>query len=120
MKRNILLFVLLLVTEIAIAKFYFTEFIRHVVGDVLVIPLLYFLLRICTKTSKFASILYVLLFAYFIEILQWFSITEILNIKNPTLRIITGTTFDYRDIIAYTVGAIIIVITEKIYTYETD
>ncbi len=119
MKRNILLFILLFATEIAIAKFYFTEFIRHVVGDILVIPLLYFLLRICTKLSKRYSIISVLLFAYFIEILQGFHITEILNIENPTLRIITGTTFDFRDIIAYTVGALLIILTEKIYTYET-
>ena len=120
MKRNILLFALLLVTEIAIAKFYFTEFIRHVVGDVLVIPLLYFLLRICTKTSKLFSVISVLAFAYFIEVLQWFNITEILNITNPTLRIITGTTFDYRDLIAYTIGALLIILTEKIYTDETN
>ena len=120
MKRNIILFVLLLITEIAIAKFYFTEFIRHVLGDVLVIPLLYFLLRICTKASKLTSIISVLAFAYFIEILQWFDITEILNITNHTLKIITGTTFDYRDLIAYTVGALLIVLFEKISTYENN
>lgn len=119
MKRNLLLFALLLVVEIAIAKFYFTEFIRHVVGDVLIIPLLYYLLRAITKTAKLKSILLVLCFAFFIEFLQWIHITEIVNITNPTLRIITGTTFDYRDLIAYTVGALILVITEKIYTNET-
>ncbi len=120
MKRNLLLFTLLLVVEIAIAKFYFTEFIRHVVGDVLVVPLLYYLLRAITKTAKLKSILLVLCFAFFIEFLQWMHITEKIYIKNPTLRIITGTTFDYRDLIAYTVGVLVIVITEKIYTHETD
>ncbi|EDM43363.1 hypothetical protein SCB49_01372 [unidentified eubacterium SCB49] len=121
MKRNIIAFLLLLATEIAIAKFYFTEFIRHVVGDVLVILLLYYLVRIfTTKISKKITIISVLLFAFLIEILQWFQITEILNITNPTLRTITGTTFDYRDMIAYTVGAILVVILEKIHKHETN
>lgn len=112
-KRYVTIAILLLVTEIAIAKFYFTEFIRHVVGDILVIPLLYCLLKLVTQISKMKGVILVVLFAFGVECLQWISITEKLGITQPTLRTIIGTTFDYRDLIAYTVGGLLIVLIDK-------
>lgn len=112
-KRYAIITLLLLVTEIAIAKFYFTEFIRHVVGDVLVIPLLYCLLRICTTISKIKGVIIVVFFAFGVEFLQWMSLTEIIGITNATLRTIIGTTFDYRDLIAYSAGGLLVILIDK-------
>lgn len=119
-KRYAIITLLLLVTEIAIAKFYFTEFIRHVVGDVLVIPLLYCLLRMCTTISKIKGVIIVVLFAFGVECLQWISITEKLGITQPTLRTIIGTTFDYRDLIAYSAGGLLVILIDKKQYHETD
>ena len=83
--RHIITFSVLLILEITIGK-WATGFIRGYVGDILVIPTIYFLLRavIFAKDSIFA--VYVLPFiCYFLgwvaEVLQAIDITGILGIE---------------------------------------
>ncbi len=77
-------------------------------GDVLVIILIYCFFKsfynFNTKKLAFA----VLLFSFFVEMLQYFHIADILNIQNKVIRIITGTAFEYTDLLAYFIGYIII------------
>ena len=120
MKRTFTLFVLLLVTEIAIAVFYFHKFIRGFIGDVLVIPLLYFFLRLFLKWKTRVLIILVASIAIGVELLQLYNITEKLAIRSQWLKTIIGTTFDGKDIIAYLLGALLIFLFEKNSTYESN
>ncbi|MFC7358318.1 DUF2809 domain-containing protein [Jejudonia soesokkakensis] len=106
MKRNLILFVLLLIAEIAIALFHFHKFVRGFIGDVLVIPLLYYFLKLLTKFSTLKTLVIVLLIAFSIEFLQLFPISETLEINNNIINIIIGTTFDPKDLLAYFIGGI--------------
>ena len=108
MIKYILIFLGLLVTEILIAIFHFHPIIRFFVGDILVIPLIYCFLRIFFKAiSSEKLVLYVLLFAFGIETLQYFQFADMLKTKSIVLRTIMGTTFEPTDLLAYCIGALI-------------
>ena len=119
MKKYITIGVLILVTEVAIALFHFTKFIRNVVGDVLVIPLLYCFIRAFSIASITRSLSIVLSIAFLIEFLQLIGISEILQVDNTFVSIVLGNTFDVRDLFAYLVGAILVIIIEKHKTHAT-
>lgn len=114
MKRNLTLFSFLLVTEVAIALFHFHKFVRGFIGDILIIPLLYFLLKLFTKLSTLKTLLFVLIIAFGIEFLQLFHISEALEINNKIINTIIGTTFDPKDLIAYLVGGLLVLTLEKL------
>lgn len=102
-------FSVLLIIEIIIGK-WSTGFIRGYVGDILVIPTLYFLLRaiLFAKDSIFS--VYVLPFicyslGWMAELLQLIDITGILGIeKGSLIGIILGGSCDLRDVLAYLIG----------------
>ncbi len=99
---------LLLSIEIAIAWFFNDYYIRGFVGDVLVIPLLYYVTQlVVNNTFKFLKVL-ILLFAFCVEFIQLFHLPEQLNIHSPIIRTIIGTSFDYWDLIAYCLGYVVI------------
>lgn len=102
-------FVFLLLTELIIFNSLNNGFIRFVLGDFLVVILLYSFIKSFVKVkSKFAAI-GVLLFAYLIEFLQLINILEILNIQpNTATKILLGSTFSIEDLIAYTFGIVVI------------
>jgi len=104
---------ILLAIEISIACFHYNPFIRGFLGDVLVVLLLYSFLRIFIKNHRFKIALSVLLFAYFVELLQLFRLSEKLNIQSKILLTIIGSVFDYWDLIAYIFGFLLILLIEK-------
>lgn len=60
--------------------------------------------------------LYVFLFAAFVECLQYFKLVELLGLeKNTFLRIVIGATFDFKDILCYGAGCLILGVWELIY-----
>jgi len=120
MKRYFTLFLLLLATEIAIALFPVPVFVRGFVGDVLVIPLLYTFLRMFVNLPGKWVLFLVLAFAFFVEFLQLFSITEWLGIENPVARIILGNTFDGWDLAAYLFGVLPVLFIEKYIAHATS
>lgn len=118
MKKYFTIFTLLLVTEIAIAVFHFHNWIRYYLGDVLVIPLLYCLVRMVSKLSVKAATIIVLCIAFISEILQYLQIDKFLKIKNEIILILIGTSFSYIDLIAYALGIIPIYFIEKFRTQK--
>ena len=56
--------------------------------------------------------LYVLAFACFIEILQYFQLVDVLGISNRILRIALGSTFDLKDMVSYAGGYVFILLAE--------
>jgi len=112
-KVYILPFLLLLAAEVAIAIFEFHEFVRGFIGDVLVIPLLYSFFRVFFKTKTWRIASLTLGIAMLIEVLQIFDIYTKFNLENKFLKIVLGSTFDFWDILAYSIGFLLILIFEK-------
>ncbi len=102
-----LLAIILFSSEVAIAYFFKTGFIRHFMGDVLVVVLIFTFVKTFFDLDNFKLALGVLLFAFSIEIAQYFNIVDILGLgENKLARIIIGTTFVWSDLFAYLIGAI--------------
>lgn len=100
-----LAFVILFLIEIAIALFVHDEFIRPLVGDMLVVILIYCLVRSIWKVTSTRLCLGILIFAYGIEIGQYFQLANRLGLGNNVLaRIVIGSTFDWKDLGAYAIG----------------
>ena len=106
--RYFIIFITILIIECLIAICLNRGFIRENVGDILVIPCIYTMLRIIVP-QKFKYLdLYVLIFAIIVEILQLLNITTFLANNNKVLSIALGGTFDIKDIICYVIGYVLI------------
>ena len=106
----------LFLIELAITFIIKTGFIRYTFGDYLVVILLYAIIRGCSSLSVRASAIVVLLIAYSIELLQLTPFLTYFNLQdNLTAKLIFGSTFQFGDIIAYTLGIITILLIEHYY-----
>ncbi|TYA86806.1 ribosomal maturation YjgA family protein [Seonamhaeicola marinus] len=112
-KNYKLLTFLLFLTEVSIACFIKTGFIRHTLGDYLVVILLYCFIKIFIEGYSNLIAIGVLVFSFIIEFLQLFNVLDYLNIQNNIIRIILGTTFQTTDLVAYTLGILTILIIEN-------
>lgn len=107
------LFIVLLFTEIAIAVCLQTGFIRHTFGDYLVTILMYCFFQSFFKMNPINLGISVLAFSFVIEFYQLINILEILNLhNNKIISIILGSTFQFTDLIAYTLGIVTVLIVE--------
>ena len=108
--------------EVVIALFITDTVIRPFVGDVLVVILIYCFLRIFLNVNYRKAALGVLLFACSIEILQYFDYVKLLGLENNrVLSVAMGRTFEWLDFVAYFVGFLLIILTEKLYErHQTD
>lgn len=109
-------FAALFITEIIIGAFC-GGFIRAYVGDVLVIPLIYCLVRIFyTRDNKLLPIAVGSL-GILAEIAQYFDLCGILGIdKQSAMGIMIGSHADIGDIFCYIAGVILIYVFEYIYS----
>lgn len=99
-----ILFILLLL----IALYVRDDFVRPFGGDVLVVVFLYFVLRAVTGWAKGRAAVTVLGFAILVEISQGLGLVERLGLSgNRIAEIILGSTFDFRDLVAYATGIVI-------------
>lgn len=102
---------LFFIIEIIIAQT--TGFVRHTIGDYIVVMLLYTLLRSFIKTSTNTMCIITIFIAYAVETLQLTNFLEFFNLKNSyTANIIFGNTFSITDLVAYTLGVATILYTE--------
>lgn len=110
----LLLFIILLLTEVFIGVFIHDKFIRPYVGDVLVVVLIYAFLRIFLPYGFKNLIWYVFIFAAFVEVLQYFHIGRLLGLANCRIAmVILGSTFDIKDIFCYLGGCVLVWSLEK-------
>lgn len=111
----ILLSLLLLTLCVLIVIFFSNNtFIRGFLGDAVIVMFLYSF----TKSFKNFHSLYlsigITLFAYAIEISQYFKIIPLLGFKeNLFTRIVFGSVFDPLDLLAYTIGGVSIYLLDK-------
>ncbi|TXG38759.1 ribosomal maturation YjgA family protein [Seonamhaeicola maritimus] len=111
-KTYIMLTILILTIEILIATYLKTGLIRHTFGDFLATILLYSIVRSFIKVNALKLGVSVLIFSFSIEFIQLLNILDLLNIQNKIIRIILGTSFQFSDLMAYTLGIITIVIVD--------
>lgn len=103
-------FAVLLAVEILIGM-YAAGWLRYSFGDVLVMPAMYFLVRIFTNSFRRTLPFILFVFACFVEFLQGLDICGKLGIPQESLlRIIIGTTALWSDIACYAAGMVIIYI----------
>lgn len=111
-----LAFILLLAIEIFIALFVHDRFVRPYIGDVLVVIVLYFLLRIFVPEGCRWLPVLIFLFATGVELLQYFRLVERLGLSdNRLMRTLLGSVFDVKDILCYGVGCILLQIGQWVY-----
>ena len=98
---------ILFLIEVCIAVFVNDSFIRPFIGDVLVVILIYCFFRAFLNIHSSIVALSVLVFSCTIEILQYFNFVNNLGLqKYQIIAIALGSTFDWKDIIAYVIGII--------------
>lgn len=114
-------FTLLLFTvEVLIALFVHDRFVRPYLGDYIVVFLIYCAVRTFLKASPLKIAIGVLLFAYTIEVLQYFRIVDRLGLADNRLaKTVIGYGFEWLDLLAYTLGVITILILEKLNSNKT-
>jgi hypothetical protein len=114
-KTYFVLSILLLAVEIFIALYVHDQIIRPYLGDVLVVILLYCFVKSFFNLPVNLAAIAVLLFSYLIETLQYFNIVKRLGLENSSLaNTIIGNYFTWVDILAYTLGFLMVLGFEKI------
>ena len=104
-----LLFLLFLGIEVVIALFVHDDFIRPFVGDALVPLVIYPFLRIFIPQKMRLLPLWIFLFCFLVEGMQYFDILTLLHLNdNAFLRILLGTSFDWRDVLCYAAGCLLL------------
>ena len=105
---------ILFLIEVLIALFVHDNFIRPFVGDVLVVILIYCFIKSFFNLPVIITAIAVLLFSYLIEVLQYFNIVKILGLQNSNVaRVVIGTSFEWTDLIAYTLGIALVILLDK-------
>jgi hypothetical protein len=113
-KKYFFLSLLLFITEVLIALFVRDSFIRPYFGDFLVVILLYCMIRTFWNFPVPVIVGGVLAFAYLLETLQYFRLVEQLGLADSELaRTVIGTGFAWGDMVAYTIGGVVILILER-------
>ncbi len=113
-KKYFFLTIILFVIEIFIALFVKDSFIRPFFGDFLVVILIYCFFKSFLNIKVIPLAISVLIFAYLVEIAQYFKIVEVLNLQdNKFAKVIIGNSFSWYDMLVYTLGIFAVIIAEK-------
>ena len=76
--------------------------------------LIYCAVKAFLNTPVVATAIWVLIFSYVIETLQYFHLVKLLGLQHSSLaKTVIGTNFAWTDILAYTLGIAIILFAEK-------
>ena len=112
-KTYFLLTVILFITEVLIAIYVRDRFVRPYLGDFLVVMLVYCFIRTFLNLSVMRVAVFTLLFAYVVEFAQYLNMLKALGLEeNRLLRIVLGSSFEWGDMLAYTLGVVFIVLIE--------
>ncbi|TDE18353.1 ribosomal maturation YjgA family protein [Dyadobacter psychrotolerans] len=113
-KFYFLLALFLFLVEVLIAMFVNDQIVRPYGGDFLVVIMLYYLVRSFVLLPVNLTAFLVLAFAYSLETFQNFNYVEVLGLEKFRIaRIVLGTSFEWGDMVAYTLGILFVVIVEN-------
>ncbi|WP_266365716.1 ribosomal maturation YjgA family protein [Tellurirhabdus rosea] len=114
---SFLLAIALFITEVLIAAYVHDRFVRPYFGDFLVVFLVYYAVKSILETSVNKLAFGVLLFAFFVEALQYVNFIAWAGLEHNRLaKIVLGTNFEWIDILAYSLGVAAILLIEKSYS----
>ena len=112
--RYLLLAAGLLAVEIGIARFAHDRFVRPYVGDFLATILLYCLLKSVWPAPAGRVAAVALLVSYLIEVAQLAHLLSWLGWQHsPVARLVLGSQFEWGDLLAYTLGAALVLMLER-------
>lgn len=112
-RKYFFLLILLFATEVFIAIYLHDALIRPYGGDFLVVILIYCFVKSFLNTPVIVTALAVLLFSYLIETLQYFHLVDLLGLeKSKIARTVIGTSFAWTDLLAYTLGVLLVLTVE--------
>lgn len=118
--RYFLLTLALFSIEVLIALYVNDSTVRPYVGDYLVVMLVYGAVRTVLRSSVKSQLIGVLLFAYAVEVLQYFRLIAWLGWQDNRLaRMVLGSHFEWVDMLAYTLGVITIWFLERWHAQAT-
>ncbi|NLK87397.1 MAG: DUF2809 domain-containing protein [Clostridiaceae bacterium] len=102
------------ICALIVAFFSKARFIRGFAGDVVIIALLYFLIKVFIDAKPLRLALFTLASAFTVEFLQYFRIIDLLGLeKSKIARIVIGSVFDPMDLLAYFIGAVLVYIIDS-------
>lgn len=108
--KYFLIFISIFIIEVIIAIYIKDNFIRPYFGDYLVIFLVYYFFLSFINEDKNKIALGVLVFAFTVEIIQYFQVLSYFKLeKNRILRIVAGNTFSFEDLLIYTLAFLTII-----------
>ena len=110
----------ILAVEIYIAICVKGGFVRHYLGDVLVVILLYALARAIFSVPPLNLLLKIFVFAAALELAQYFGAVQILGVENKILKVMIGGTFDLTDLLCYAAGCVLAGAYEKFEKRRSD
>lgn len=104
----------LFLIEVLIALYVHDRIIRPYIGDLIVVILIYCFVKSFLNTPVWPTAIGVLIFSYTIEVLQYFDLVSLLGLQDSELaRIVIGRSFAWADLLAYTVGIVILLFFER-------
>ena len=112
-KTYFIIAIVFFIIEVLIAK-YSTGFIRHTIGDYLVVILLYTFIKSLINYSVHKTAVTVLIIAFVIEFLQLTNFKNLYpNEYRKAFQLVLGTSFSIGDLVAYSLGILSIIILEN-------
>lgn len=111
--RYFMIFCIGLVIEIYIGLYIKDTWIRPYVGDILIVPVVYWFLRVIFPEKPRRLDVGVILMAILVEFSQAIHLDRLLKIQGTVLGIIVGSTFDWKDIFCYGLGGLLVFVVEK-------
>ncbi|GAA4309377.1 DUF2809 domain-containing protein [Mucilaginibacter gynuensis] len=116
LKFNINYFILALLlfaAEVLIAIYAHDTIIRPYGGDLLVVILIYCIVKAFVNAPVWPTTLGTLAFAYAVEVSQYFKLAVHLGLgHSKTAMLLIGSAFAWGDMLAYTLGIIIVLLAE--------
>ncbi len=105
--------------ELLIGRYLHDAFIRPYGGDFLVVILIYCFMKTFINTPVIKTALGVLVFAYLVEVSQYFHLVNLLGWQNSKVAcLLMGTSFSFIDLLTYTLGVLFIIAAEKLLNHE--
>jgi Protein of unknown function (DUF2809) len=107
-------FSILFAVEVIIAIFFRDDWIRNWLGDLLVVIVIAYFVHAFVAFPLRKIAIGTLIFAYCIELLQFFSVIDWFGWRESQLAHLTiGSTFDGKDLVAYTIGIALVLIIDR-------
>jgi hypothetical protein len=113
-KNYFILTISIFILEVLIALFARDNFVRPYLGDALVVILMYCFVKSFFSLPVFTVAIAVLIFSFVIEFLQYANVLAVIGLDRSRIaKTLLGYSFEWIDLLAYTMGISVILVVEK-------